>query len=266
MEIFMSKRAADGPTLRIGTALWMENGQARQVMVAPLPSDPSRVVDLHRVEIARLSRLGEGRPRTMAEVLVPATLQGVLEAGPRGFHRVHRALAYAEKWHQRGDLPDFLAPPLMAVTMLACLPEPRVLRRADGGALGHLPVQGPGAVVGCPPQPTLAAVGWQGDGLAGFCLAVEDLRSVVLGAWLQPDFSFRGALELRTGRYRRTLPMDAWEGLEIPHLDAGEIQLLPPARYKAMSDVAPGMIFSLKAPFETLELSLGEELVHPTLQ
>jgi len=262
----MSKRSAEGLTLRLGTALWVENGQARQVMVAPLPSDPSRVVDLHRVEIARLSRLGEGRPRAMAEVLVPATLQGVLEAGPRGFHRAHRALAYAEKWHQRGDLPDLLAPLMAAMTMLACLPEPRALRRADGCPLGQLPVQGPGAVVGCPPQPTLAAVGWQGDGPAGFCLAVEDLHSVVLGAWLQPDFSFRGALELRTGRYRRTLPMDAWEGLDIPPLAAGEIQLLPPARYKALSDVVPGMTFSLKAPFETLDLSLGEELVHPTLQ
>ena len=265
MGIFMSKPAERLP-LFLGTAIWTEEGRERFVLVAPLPSDPSRVVDLHRIEVARLTRLGEGRPEAMAEVLVPSRLQSLLESGPRAFQRARVALAYAEKWHRRGDLPESLALPLDRVRLLACLPEPMELRGADGQALETHPLQGPGAILGRLPQPTVALVGWRGSGLAGCCLAVEDTRGVVLGAWLNPDLEFEGHLELWVGDHRRTSPMAIWEGMELPHLGPGAIQLLPAPRFRALSALVPGAVFHVKAHFETLMLALSDELVHPTLQ
>lgn len=264
--ILMSRTLPDPLSLLLGTAIWVEKGREHCALVAPLPSDPERVVDLHRVEVARLARLGEGRPDTLAEALVPPRLQALLEAGPRALHRARTALAYAEKWRRRGDIPEILAPPLREVRMLACLPHPAALRRTDGSPLEPLLARGPGAMLGCLPRPTLAAVGWTGEGPAGYCLAVEDVRGAVLGAWLNPDFNFRGLLELRMGEHRRTAHMDGWEGLALPPLLPGEVQLLPAPRLRALPELMPGSAFALKAAFETLELSLAEELVHPTLQ
>lgn len=262
----MPRTPPDRLPLRLGTALLEEGGRVRHALVAPLPSDPSRIVDLHRVEIARLTRLGEGRPESMAEVLMPSGLQALLEAGPRALQRTRLTLAYAEKWHRRGDLPGLLAPSLNQVQLLACLPVPTDVRRSDGSPMDPLLVRGPGSTLGRLPQPSLAAVGWHGGGVAGYCLAVEDAHGAVLGAWLNPDFGFRGALELRVRDHRRAAPMEAWEGLELPRLQPGEVRFLPSPRLRVLPELVPGTAFSLKTSFETLELSLGEELVHPTLQ
>ncbi|MDP2874609.1 MAG: hypothetical protein Q8O00_00405 [Holophaga sp.] len=261
----MSK-LVDRLPLCLGTAVWMEEGRERQALVAPLPSDPSRIVDLHGIEVARLTRLGEGRPDALAEVLLPSRLQSLLESGPRAFHRARLALAYAEKWHRRGDLPELLAFPLSHVRLLACLPEPLGMRSANGQILDTHQVQGPGAILGRWPQPTLAMVGWRGGGLAGYCLALEDAHGAVLGAWFKPDMDFEGNFELWVGDHRRTSPMATWLDMELPRLGPGEIQLLPSPRFRALPELVPGATFRLKAPFETLELSLGDELVHPTLQ
>lgn len=262
----MSRPSPDRLPLRLGTARWRECGRERTVLVAPLPSAPHLVVDLHRVEIARLARLGEGAPEALAAALVPPRLLPLLEAGPRGFRRARLALAYAEKWLLRGDLPEVLARPMAEVCLLPCLPDPVLLCRADGSRLESPTVGGSGTVLGRLPQPTLAAVGWSTGGPAGFCLAVEDVRGVVLGAWLDADFELRGTLEIRMGDRRRTAPMEVWEGLELPRLRPAEVRLLPPPRFRSLPELGPGMAFSLKTRFETLELTLGDDLVHPTVQ
>jgi len=252
--------------LRLGTAILGEGPTERHALVAPLPSDPGRVLDLNLLERARLAKLGEGRPDLLADVLVPASLQKVLEAGPRGIQRLRQAVAYAEKWHRRGDLPEALAPARMSIRLLACLPRPAQVCRADGLPLDRLAIQGPGAILRKLPHPTLAAVGQHGGRPAGFCLAVEDVQGLVLGAWLALDFELQGALELHGAGHRRVAPLDAWEGLELPPLGPGEVRLLPPPRLKAMPDLVPGADFRVRIAFETLEISLARELVHPTLQ
>lgn len=252
--------------MRLGTALWAEGGADRQVLVAPLPSDPGRLVDLHRMERERLARLGEGRPELLAEALVPPSLRMVLEAGPRALQRLRQTLAYAEKWHRRGDLPEVLAPPAASLRLLSCVPRPAQLRRADGHHLDRLAVQGPGGVLRQLPHPTLAAVGQHGGRPAGFCLAVEDLHGAVLGAWLEPDFELKGALEMQAGGHHRTAPLAGWDGIVIPPLRPGEVLLLPPPRLKHLADLVPGAEFSIQIGFERLSLSLARELVHPTLQ
>jgi len=252
--------------LRLGTALWIEGPTERQMLVAPLPSDPSRVVDLHSLERERLAKLGEGRPDPLAEALAPPSLRRVLEAGPRAIQRLRQTLAYAEKWHRRGDLPALLAPPVASLRLLSCLPRPAQLRRADGLHLDRLAVQGPGGVLRRLPQPTLAAVGQFGGRPAGFCLAVEDLHGAALGAWLDLDFELKGALELQAGGHRRIAPLQAWDGIEIPPLRPGEVMLLPPPRLKHLPDLVPGAEFRVQVAFEQLCLSLAGELVHPTLQ
>ncbi|NTV76339.1 MAG: hypothetical protein HGA66_19325, partial [Holophaga sp.] len=47
--------------MRLGTACWAEGPTERRALVAQLPSDPARVVDLNRLERLRLAKLGEGR-------------------------------------------------------------------------------------------------------------------------------------------------------------------------------------------------------------
>ena len=248
--------------LRLGTALLSD----RKVLVAPLPSAPERVVDLNRVECARLARLGEGCPESLAGTLVPASLLSVLEAGPRGLQRLRQTLAYAEKWHRRGDLPEALAPGVAQVELLPCLPRPSLLRRSDGVHLDRFAVQGPGAELRRLPQPTLAAVGQHGGMPAGFCLALEDLQGVILGAWLEVDFAWAGTLDLKVGRRHRSAPLEAWEGLGLPPLRAGEVMLLPHPRLKGLPELVPGAAFTLQAGAEVMALVLAKELVHPTVQ
>ena len=118
----------------------------------------------------------------------------------------------------------------------------------------------------CLPHPTLAAVGQYGGLPAGFCVALEDLQGAILGAWLEVDFSWTGFLALRAGGRHRSAPLDAWEGLGLPVLRPGEVMLLPPPRLKTLPGLVPGAAFTVEVGGDVLPLSLGQELVHPTLQ
>jgi len=259
--------AAMTELLKLGTACWSEGAVERRALVAPLPSAPSRLVDLHRVEQVRLARLGEGRAESLAEVLVPPSLRQVLEGGPRALQRLRQTLAYAEKWIRRGDLPDLLAPSADAVRMLPCLPRPLALRRGDGTHLDRLTVQGPGGTLGAVPQPTLAAVGLhRGGGIAGWCLALEDGVGAVLGGWMVLGYPGEGTLELRCGSHHRRVPLDTWDGLEVPGMRAGEVVILPAPKLRPIPGLVPGSDFSVTAPFETLVLRLGTDIPHLTVQ
>lgn len=247
----------------LGTASWAEGPKERRALVARLAS--GCLADLNRLEAIRLGKLGEGDPERLADALVPASLRRVLEGGPRALGRVRQTVAYAEKWDRRGDLPKALFPDLGTVDLGPCLPRPAALRRLDGEVLDRLGVRGPRAILAGPPQPGLAALGLAGGGIAGFCLALEDAGGAVLGAWLADEWP-TGSLELKAGGARRSQPLKAWEGLELPTLSAGEVLLLPPARLKALPQLPPGADLRLSVPFEQLCLSLGVEGVHPTVQ
>lgn len=149
--------------------------------------------------------------------------------------------------------------------LLPCLPRPAGLRSLGAGWLDRLGVRGSGADLAGPPQPGLAAVGQAGGGIAGFCLALEDAGGAILGHWLT-DLWPVGSLELKVGSVRRSMPLKAWEGLELPYLRAGEVLLLPPARLKALPDLAAGTEVRLGAGFDHLLLRLGPEGLHPTVQ
>lgn len=253
-------------SLRLGTALLGGAAPQRQILVAALPSDPNRVVDLNQMERARQAKLGEGRPDRLADALAPPSLREVLEAGPRALHRLRQTVAYAEKWLRRGDLPETLAPRLAEIRLLACLPRPSLLRRGDGTHLDRFAVHGPGAELHRLPSPTLAAVGQYGGQPAGFCLALEDLQGAVLGAWLEVDFLWSGHLILKVAGRQRSALLETWEGLVLPPLRPGEVLLLPHPQLKPLPELVPGAAVTLQAGAEVLPLSLGAELLHPTLQ
>jgi hypothetical protein len=247
----------------LGTAVWAEGPMERRALVARL--DSGRVVDLNRMEAVRLRKLGEGDPDRLADALVPASLRRALEGGPRALARVRQAVAYAEKWDRRGNLPAALAPELSAVALDPCLPRPTALRRMDGSLLDRFGVRGPGANLSAPPQPGMAAVGMAGGGIAGFCLALEEAGSLILGAWMTDTWP-TGGLELRSGGTRRSVPLKAWEGLDLPSLRAGEVLLLPPPKLKPFPDSMAGAEVRLSVGFEQLLLGWTPEGVHPTVQ
>lgn len=247
----------------LGTAVWSEGPGERRALVARLAS--GRLADLNRIEVMRLRKLGEGEPERLAEALVPASLRRLLEGGPRALARARQTWAYAEKWDRRATLPATLAPLPEAVELLPCLPRPTSLRRLDGRWLDRLAVRGTGAELSAPPQPGLAALGLAGGGMAGYCLALEEAGGAVLGAWLTDEWP-TGQLELKVGAARRTAPLKAWEGLELPLLRAGEVMLLPPPRLKPFSELVGGAEVRLSAGFDQLVLRLGPEGVHPTVQ
>lgn len=247
----------------LGTAAWAEGPVERRVLVARLAS--GCLADLNRIEAIRLRKLGEGDPDRLADVLVPASLRRVLEGGPRALARVRQTVAYAEKWDRRGTLPKALSPDISTVDLDPCLPRPAALRRMDGRALDRLGVRGPGAVIAGLPQPGLAAVGLAGGGVAGFCLALEEVGGAILGAWMTDEWP-TGSLELKVGAARRSVPLKAWEGLELPSLRAGEVLLLPPPKLKPLPELLAGVEVRLSAGFDQLTLRLGPGDVHPTVQ
>jgi hypothetical protein len=135
----------------------------------------------------------------------------------------------------------------------------------DGQCLDRLAVMGPGAELSAPPQPCLAALGLTGGTMAGFCLALEEGGSAVLGAWMTDEWP-RGSLELKAGAARRSMPFKTWEGLELPQLRAGEAMLLPPAKLKPLPGLMAGTEVRISAGFDVLILRLGPEGLHPTVQ
>ncbi len=247
----------------LGTAVWAEGPVERRALVARLAS--GRLADLNRIEAIRLRKLGEGDPDRLADALVPASLRRVLEGGARALARARQTVAYAEKWDRRGTLPETLAPGLESVDLLPCLPRPSSLRRLDGQSLDRIAVRGPGAELSAPPQPCLAALGLAGGTMAGFCLALEEGGSAVLGAWMTDEWP-RGSLELKAGAARRSVSLKTWEGLELPLLHAGEVLLLPPAKLKSLPGLVAGAEVRISASFDQLILRLGPEAVHPTVQ
>lgn len=248
-------------TPRLGMAEW-EGRNPR--LVAPLPGDPARVVDLSAMEAARLRRLGEGAPEGLAQALVPSELGALLAAGPRGLVRARQALAYAAKWHRRGDLPEALAPTRDAVEFLPCLARPRRVFDWEGRRL-KVAVAGPGAILTTHPQPTLAALGWGGGQPAGFCLALPEPDRLILGAWLTVGPIQEGRLLLRAGGHQRSAPLDAWAGLGVEALAAGEVVLLPPPRLRRMPELGVGPV-EVACPWEDLDLRVEGPLGHPLLQ
>jgi hypothetical protein len=87
---------------------------------------------------------------------------------------------------------------------------------------------------------------------------------VVLGAWLELDLDWDGALDLSLGAQYRRLPLDAWRGLAMPSLQPAEVLLAPPPHLR-LGQGAPGMEIKFTSSFETLTLHLGDR-VQPTLQ
>jgi hypothetical protein len=247
----------------LGTAVWAEGPSERRALVARLAS--GRLADLNRIEAVRLRKLGEVEPERLAEVLLPHSLRRVLEGGIRALTRVRQTMAYAEKWDRRGTLPDSLALRPEAVELLPCLPRPSSLRRLDGQSLDRLAVRGPGAELSGPPQPGLAALGLAGGTLAGFCLALQEDGSAILGSWMTEVWP-GGNLELRAGTARRSISFKFWEGLELPRLRAGEVLLLPPPKLKPLPALMAGTEMRLSAGFDQLSLRLGPEGLHPTVQ
>lgn len=247
----------------LGTATWQEGPAERRALVARL--DSGRVADLSRIEAVRLGKLGEGQPERLAEVLVPSSLRQLLEGGPRALTRARQAAAYAEKWDRRGTLPVELAPDASHVALGPCLVRPARVRRMDGSLLDRFRVLGPGCEVSEVPQAGLAAVGAQGGGMAGFCLYLEAAQGVVLGAWMVEAWP-TGLLELAAEGARRSVPLKAWEGLELPPLRPGEVVLLPPARVKAFPPLEEGAVVQVQAGAEVLAVTLRPGAPHPTLQ
>lgn len=237
----------------LGTAAWPEGPVERRALVARLGED--RAVDLTRIEVVRLRKLGEGRAEAMAEALVPSSLRLLLESGPRALQRAKQTLAYAEKWAKRGDLPDSLAPRLDAVRLLPCLPRPVALRTTSGVLLDRLALRGPGAGLALPAFATLAAAGLTGGRIAGWCLALEGPDAVVAGGWLCVGALPAGRLEFTQGAHHRSVPLSAWEEAEAPDLRPAELCLLPPPRWKALPEAEGPFRVELRAPWEALRLT-----------
>jgi hypothetical protein len=246
----------------LGTATWSEGRVRRRALVAPLAS--GRLADLSRLEAMRLRKLGEGDPDRLAAALVPDSLAALLRGGPRALARARQALRYAEKWDGRGTLPEDLAPRLERVVLGPCLPEAAALRRLDGASSAGV-VRGPGVELRSAPQPTLAALGLAGGGVAGFCLAFADDEGPLLGAWMTDRWPVED-LELRCQRARRGLLLRGWEGLELPPLGAAEVLVLPSPRLRALPTLPPGAEVRLLAGFDALTARLGPEALHETVQ
>lgn len=251
--------------MRLGTASWPGGQGPRLALVTHLPSDPSRLLDLNRIEHLRLAKLGEGRAEALAAELVPPDLQRLLESGARGLHRVKQALAYAEKWERRSGLPAELARPIEDVTLLACLPRPVRVRRWDGTDLDPARVRGPQATLASVPAPGLAWVGMAPGLAAGCCLALDEPAGPVLGAWLELEVAWDGSLGLSVGGKRRRIPLDTWRDLLPRDPLPGEVVLAPPPRLRVPAAQARAAI-EVASPWERLRVHLGDKPEHPTLQ
>ena len=232
----------------------------RAFLMASLPSDPLRRVDLSAVEAVRLAKLGEGDPEALARALVPPSLEGLLASGPRGLARARQALAYAQKWETRRGLPEALASP-------AWVPEPAAPlgllslegRRLDPGGLLRAGQALPGA-----PQATLCLVGQAGGLPAGLRMALVGEGRLLLSPWLETEGE--GPLTLSVGGHRRKVSLEAWNGLDLPVLQPGEHLLLPPPRLRPWPTLPKGAPIELHWGMDRLHSQLARALEHPTVQ
>ena len=114
------------------------------------------------------------------------------------------------------------------------------------------------------PVPTLALVGLHGGRPAGCCLALEHARGVVLGAWLELDLDWEGALELSLGGQHRRLPLDAWRAWRPPAPAAGGSGAGAAAAALAPARSRPGAPrCRIAGPFETLRAHGAENWSTP---
>jgi hypothetical protein len=242
---------------------WKRGRAERHALLALLPSDPGRAVDLTAVEAVRLAKIGEGDPDRLASALVPSRLDVVLAAGPRGLTRLRHTLAYADKWAKRGDLPASLAPLTSQVRMLP-LRHHRLVdaegQVRDAACLLPEDQTLPGA-----PRPTLALLGQHGKGPAGWTLACEAAGRVALCPWVVLG-SGAGVLEFSIGGHRRRIPADAWSGVSWPEVASGEVLLLPPPRLKPLPALPAMTPLRLRCGPLEMRWVLGVELEHPTAQ
>jgi hypothetical protein len=259
----MEKKSPQG--LSLGTATWQDGYMERRALVARLPGDHGRLVDLNRVERVRQAQLGEGRPDALADALVPPSLRLLLESGPLALQRAAQALRYAEKWRKRGGIPDALAPAACACALLPCLPRPLAVRAGGGRILDRLRVRGPGAALPALSGPTIAIVGGADGEAAGCCIAAESPLGPVLGAWLHAGPLPQGEMALEAGGHRSAAPLDAWADLAPPPLLPGEVFLLPAPKLRLPAP-APGAWVAIETPFDRLEVEYGPEPVHPVIQ
>ena len=232
----------------------------RTLLIAPLPSDATRMVDLTALEAIRLAKLGEGDPEALAVALVPPSLDALLRAGPRGLARARQALAYAQKWESRGLLPEELASSRWTARLT---PPTGILtwegRRMDPGALikeGH-------ALPGTP-QATLCLVGQAGGLPMGLRMALLGEGRLMLSPWIETEGV--GPLQLSVGGHKRNVTLEGWNGLDLPLLQPGEHLVLPAPRLRPWPSLPKGAPIDLRWGTDHLQAHLSRALDHPTVQ
>ena len=218
------------------------------------------MVDLTALESIRLAKLGEGSPEALAQALVPPTLAALLAAGPRGLARARQALAYAQKWENRGILPEELASP----RWVARLTPPSGLLTLDGRRLDLAALLKEGHALPGTPQATLCLVGQAGGLPAGLRMALLGEGRIMLSPWIETEGV--GPLQLSVGGHRRKVTLEAWNGLDLPLLGPGEHLILPVPRLRPWPSLAKGASIELRWGADHLQSHLARPLEHPTVQ
>lgn len=232
----------------------------RTFLIAPLPSDATRMVDLTALEAIRLAKLGEGDPETLARALVPPSLDALLVSGPRGLARARQVLAYAQKWESRGILPDELA----SARWTPRLSPPTGILALDGRRLDPTALLKEGHALPGTPQATLCLVGQAGGLPAGLRMALLGEGRIMLSPWLETEGV--GPLQLSVGGHRRKVTLEAWNGLDLPLLQPGEHLLLPAPRLRPWPSLSKGAAIDLRWGADHLQAHLARALDHPTVQ
>ncbi len=232
----------------------------RTLLIAPLPSDPSRLVDLTALEAIRLAKLGEGDPEFLAQALVPPSLDALLAAGPRGLARARQALAYAQKWESRGLLPEELA----STRWIPKLAPPSGLLTLEGRRMGPGALLKEGHALPGTPQATLCLVGQAGGLPAGLRMALLGEGRLILSPWIETEGV--GPLQLAVGGHKRKVTLEAWDGLDLPTLLPGEHLILPAPRLRPWPSLPKGAAIDLRWGMDHLQAHLARALDHPTVQ
>ncbi|MDR0498341.1 MAG: hypothetical protein LBH03_01240 [Holophagales bacterium] len=252
--------------IKLGTAVWKDGFSERRALVACLPGDVGRVVDINRIERIRLAKLGEGRAEAVADALVPSSLRQLLESGPHGFQRAAQALSYAYKWHQKTGLPEEFAPFPGSYKLLPCLPRPLAVRTSLGHFLDRLTIQGPRAILPAISEPTIAIVGSTEEKYAGCCIAANSPIGPIIGAWLYVGQLPQCDIFVEIGTYKNSTSTDIWADLTLPSLRPAEVFLLPAPMLRLPNNISPKDKITIETSFDRLEINYGSDPVHPTVQ